>query len=42
LRHVDAAHAAGMPAIVSDNERGEVRELSDEGCGARSRRSRSR
>ena len=28
LRHVDAAHAAGMPAIVSDNERGEVRELS--------------
>lgn len=28
LRHADAAHAAGMPAIVSDNERGEVRELS--------------
>jgi acetoacetyl-CoA synthetase len=28
LRHVDAAHAAGMPAIVSDNELGEVRELS--------------
>jgi acetoacetyl-CoA synthetase len=28
LRHVDAAHAAGMPAIVSDNESGEVRELS--------------
>ena len=28
LRHVDAAHAAGMPAIVSDNERGEVREMS--------------
>jgi acetoacetyl-CoA synthetase len=28
LRHVDAAHAAGMPAIVSDNERGDVRELS--------------
>lgn len=28
LRHVDAAHAAGMPAVVSDNERGEVRELS--------------
>ncbi len=28
LRHTDAAHAAGMPAIVSDNELGEVRELS--------------
>lgn len=28
LRHADAAHAAGMPAIVSDNEFGEVRELS--------------
>ncbi|PIF75992.1 acetoacetyl-CoA synthetase [Variovorax sp. 54] len=28
LRHADAAHAAGLPAIVSDNERGEVRELS--------------
>jgi acetoacetyl-CoA synthetase len=28
LRHADAAHAAGMPAIVSDNERGQVRELS--------------
>ncbi|WP_395349484.1 acetoacetate--CoA ligase [Variovorax sp. UC122_21] len=28
LRHADAAHAAGMPAIVGDNERGEVRELS--------------
>jgi acetoacetyl-CoA synthetase len=28
LRHVDAAHAAGMPAIASDNERGDVRELS--------------
>jgi acetoacetyl-CoA synthetase len=28
LRHVDAAHAAGMPAMVSDNERGEVREMS--------------
>lgn len=27
LRHVDAAHAAGLPAIVSDNERGEVREM---------------
>lgn len=27
LRHVDAAHAAGVPAVVSDNERGEVREL---------------
>jgi acetoacetyl-CoA synthetase len=28
LRHVEAAHAANMPAIVSDNERGQVRELS--------------
>lgn len=28
LRHVDAAHAAGVPAIVSENELGEVRELS--------------
>lgn len=28
LRHVDAAHAAGCPAIVSDNERGQRRELS--------------
>ncbi|WP_418123654.1 acetoacetate--CoA ligase [Variovorax sp. 160MFSha2.1] len=28
LRHVDAAHAAGMPAIVSDNELGQVREMS--------------
>ncbi|AMM24671.1 acetoacetate--CoA ligase [Variovorax sp. PAMC 28711] len=28
LRHVEAAHAAGMPAIVSDNELGEVREMS--------------
>jgi acetoacetyl-CoA synthetase len=28
LRHADAAHAAGMPAIVSDNELGQVRELS--------------
>jgi acetoacetyl-CoA synthetase len=28
LRHADAAHAAGLPAIVSDNERGEVREMS--------------
>ncbi|RZI77616.1 MAG: acetoacetate--CoA ligase [Variovorax sp.] len=28
LRHVDAAHAAGVPAIVSDNELGEVREMS--------------
>jgi acetoacetyl-CoA synthetase len=27
LRHVDAAHAAGMPAIVSDDERGRVREM---------------
>ena len=28
LRHVDAAHAAGCPAIVSDNERGQRREMS--------------
>ncbi|KQP49570.1 acetoacetate--CoA ligase [Pseudorhodoferax sp. Leaf274] len=28
LRHVGAAHAAGCPAIVSDNERGQRRELS--------------
>nr|WP_145549623.1 acetoacetate--CoA ligase [Variovorax boronicumulans] len=28
LRHVHAAHAAGCPAIVSDNERGQRRELS--------------
>ncbi len=28
FRHVDAAHAAGLPAIVSENERGDVRELS--------------
>ncbi len=27
LRHADAAHAAGVPAIVSENERGEVREM---------------
>ncbi|RYF34962.1 MAG: acetoacetate--CoA ligase [Comamonadaceae bacterium] len=28
LRHAEAAHAAGLPAIVSDNELGEVREMS--------------
>ena len=28
LRHVDAAHAAGMSAIVSENELGEAREMS--------------
>ena len=28
LRHVDAAHAAGQPAIVSEDERGTVREMS--------------
>ena len=28
LRHADAAHALGFPAIVSDNEQGEARELS--------------
>ena len=27
LRHVDAAHAAGQPAIVSDDEQGQVREM---------------
>ncbi len=28
FRHADAAHAAGMPAIISQNEKGEHRELS--------------
>ncbi|GAB3764419.1 acetoacetate--CoA ligase [Ramlibacter monticola] len=28
LRHVDAAHAAGLPALVSRNEKGQQRELS--------------
>ncbi len=28
LRHVDAAHAAGHPAVISRNEKGEHRELS--------------
>ena len=28
LRHVDAAHAAGLPAIISRNEKGQHRELS--------------
>jgi acetoacetyl-CoA synthetase len=28
LRHVDAAHAAGFPAVISDNEKGQRRELS--------------
>lgn len=28
LRHVESAHAAGHPAIVADNELGEVREVS--------------
>src|SRR5882672_1625569 len=28
LRHVNAAHAAGMPAIVSDDELSQVREMS--------------
>lgn len=28
LRHVQAAHAAGCPAIISGNERGQARELS--------------
>ena len=28
LRHTDAAHAAGMPAVIADNELGQVTELS--------------
>ncbi|WP_038211587.1 acetoacetate--CoA ligase [Xenophilus azovorans] len=28
FKHVDKAHAAGLPAVISENERGEVRELS--------------
>ncbi|WP_029526727.1 acetoacetate--CoA ligase [Polaromonas glacialis] len=28
LRHVDAAHAAGLPAVVSSNEKGQRRDLS--------------
>ncbi len=28
LRHAEPAHAAGLPALVSDNEKGEARELS--------------
>ncbi len=28
FRHVDAAHAAGFPAVISDNEKGQRRELS--------------
>ena len=28
LRHVDAAHTAGMPAVIADNELGEVTQLS--------------
>ena len=28
FRHVDAAHAAGLPAIISENEKGQVRTLS--------------
>jgi acetoacetyl-CoA synthetase len=28
FRHVDAAHAAGMPAVISSNEKGQRRELS--------------
>ncbi|MDR1968043.1 MAG: acetoacetate--CoA ligase [Burkholderiaceae bacterium] len=28
LRHVQPAHAAGLPAVISDNEKGQVRELS--------------
>jgi len=28
LRHVDAAHAAGLPALISRNEKGQQRELS--------------
>ena len=28
LRHAEPAHAAGLPALISDNEKGEARELS--------------
>src|SRR5690606_13140879 len=28
LRHVDAAHAAGQPALIAEDERGRVRVLS--------------
>ncbi len=28
LRHVQPAHAAGVPAVISENEKGQVRELS--------------
>ena len=28
FRHVDAAHAAGFPAVIADNEKGQRRELS--------------
>ncbi|MGM9424559.1 acetoacetate--CoA ligase [Hydrogenophaga sp. MI9] len=28
FRHVDAAHAAGLPAVIADNEKGQRRELS--------------
>ncbi|TAN10463.1 MAG: acetoacetate--CoA ligase [Burkholderiaceae bacterium] len=28
LRHVDAAHAAGLPAIIAENEQGDVRAIS--------------
>ncbi|WP_144157253.1 acetoacetate--CoA ligase [Paraburkholderia sp. BCC1885] len=28
FRHVDAAHAAGMPAVISEDEQGRIRELS--------------
>ena len=28
LRHVDAAHVAGLPAVIADNEKGQRRELS--------------
>ena len=28
FRHVDAAHAAGLPAVIGENEKGRVRELS--------------
>jgi acetoacetyl-CoA synthetase len=28
FRHVDAAHSAGFPAVISDNEKGQRRELS--------------
>ena len=39
FRHVDAAHAAGLPAVVSRNEKGAApRAVAGPSCGGRSRR----